>query len=223
MEQTHQEYVDYYRVRTERANEAGIYKESTAIEKERHEAIAQCAALADFKEANEKGDFGNRLAAAQVRDKARARLQHYEETEQTIRAAGEEATIALAEKPRDVMDLMTRIGEIENTTSINLIVDSATDNFYDAFRQLETIEMLEKADIPDEWRKKALARVEEMIAKETEDFAEATRRVQEYKPDWTMDYDLVWETRHRRRIPMDDDVVKRRIAEHKRLVGLGGA
>lgn len=223
MEQTHQEYVDYYRVRAERANEAGIYKDSAAIEKERADAIADCAELADFEEVNEKGDFGNRLAAAQVRDKARARLKHYTDTEQVIRAAGEEATIELASKPQDVMDLMTKIGEIENRTSINLIVDSAVDNFYDNFRELETIEVAQKADVPDEWKEKLLARAEEIVAKETEDFAEITRRVREYKPNWEMDYDLIWETRHRRRIPMDDDVVKRRIAEHKRLVGLDGA
>lgn len=225
MEQTHQEYVDYYRVRAGRANEAGIYPESAAIEKERADVLASLADLAGFKEANEKGDFGNRLAAAQVRDKARARLKHYTEIEETIRAAGEQETLDLAATPRDVMDLMTKIGEIENRTSINLIVDAATNEFYDAFLHLERIEVWEKADVPDEWKQKDLARVQETIAKETADFAETMRRVREYKSDWTWDDALVWETRHRRRIPVPDDTVKRRIAENRRLVGLdkGGA
>jgi hypothetical protein len=226
MDQTHREYVDYYRVRAGRANEAGIYPESAAIEQERYEALAACGELGDFKEANEKGDFGNRLAAAQVRDKARARLKHYHETEQTVRAAGEEATVAAAtaragQKPRDVMDLMTAIGEIENRTSINLIVDAATDEFYDAFDALEDIEVWEKAEVPDDWKRKDLAMVEKTIAQETADFAEATRRVREYKADWTLDHALVWEARHRRLIPVGDQTIKGRIPEHKRLVGLG--
>ncbi len=158
-----------------------------------------------------------------MRDKARTRLKHYQEIEQTVRAAGEKATIATAEKPRDVMDLMTSIGEVENQTSINLIVDSATDEFYDAFSEIGTIEVFEKADIPDDWKQKALAKVAEMIAEETKDFAETTRRVREYKADWTMDHALVWETRHRRRIPMSDDTVEHRIPDHKRLIGMGGA
>lgn len=222
MDQTHQEYVDYYRVRAERAAENPIYVDTAPIEKERADALATCARLADFAEVNAKGDFGNRLAAAQVRDKARARLAHYRETEETIRAAGEKATLEMAATPQDVMDLMTKVGEIENQTSIDIVVDMATNEFYDAFDTLESIEVLENADVPDEWKKKDLATVATTIEAETEDFKEVTRRVREYKGDWTFDHTLVWETRHRRRIPMSDDVVRRRIEEHKRLIGMKG-
>jgi hypothetical protein len=222
MDQAHQEYVDYYRVRAERAADNPMYVDTAPIEKERADAIAACAQLADFAEANATGDFGNRLAAAQVRDKSRARLAYFTEVEEPIRAAGEQAAIDLAAKPMDVMDLMTKVGEIENKTSIAVIVDQATNEFYDAFDALESIEVLEKADVPDEWKKKDLANVAATIADRTERFEETTRRVREYRSDWTFDHALVWETRHRRRIPMSDDVVKRRIEEHKRLIGMTG-
>lgn len=216
------DYVDYYRVRAERAAESGHYPASAAVERERYEAIASCEHVEEFEAKNAAGDFGNRLGVAQARDQASIRLKHYRETKQDVRAAGQQAILDMLEGVGDVQDLITKLGEAENAASLAITIDGMADRVADDIPRLEALEVLERAEVPDKWREERERSAAAIRASAAESFAEQSARNREYQPDWRLDYTLVREDRHRRVIPLPDAVLERRLAEHPGLVGLDG-
>jgi hypothetical protein len=44
--------------------------------------------------------------------------------------------------------------------------------------------------------------------------------VRNWDPDWKFNFDLIWEERHRRLIPVPDEIVKKRIEQFKRYRGI---
>ncbi len=44
--------------------------------------------------------------------------------------------------------------------------------------------------------------------------------MRKFVPDYVPDYDVLWQTRHRRRFPLADDIVAEKIAAHKRYRGI---
>lgn len=43
---------------------------------------------------------------------------------------------------------------------------------------------------------------------------------QKWQPDWKFDVDLIWEDRHRRLIPVPDELVEKRIQQFKTYRGI---
>lgn len=221
MEQRHQEYIDYYKLRLKKYEGNPLYPNTYASEKALYDAIAGAADLNDFKTRLEAGNLANKNAHALVKDQETARLRHYREINEPIRAKESERILAVIDSFTQVMDMITATNEIRQKVSLEISVDGFIDYFYSDFLALENLEVEQKADIPSFWKKEAEENAREMVEDARALYNETTLpRAREWDPHWKFNHDLVWEDRHRRVIPVKDETIRRRIAEHKAYLGL---
>ena len=217
MEQRHAEYLAYYKARLKRYENNPLYPLTYQAEKNLFEAFAACATLEEFK--TRIGDLPLRCAIALVKDQETARMKFFEEIREPIRAKYCRMRIEAAEKVRDVMELtetMTGLGHREN---LELAVDGFAGNLYFDFTWLENMEENTTIEVGEPWKSECSKYAKEDLAEHRRLFRENTLpRAREWDPAWKMNYDLVWEDRHRRLIPAPDDAVKRRIEEHRRYL-----
>lgn len=217
MDQRHKDYIDYYAVRFKKYEGSAIYKNTYKTEKALYEGIKSSATLEEFGEKEKKEELTLKNAKALTKDQATYRLQVFRELEEKIRAQGPDTIVQKVDSFKDVMELATRVSEIMHRNSIEISVDLLTGNFYSDFIALENIEVWEKAEVPARWK----GRLKKFIDDQIEGMKKVWRevripRAREWDPKWKMDYENVWESRHRRLIPMKDTTVKRRIEEHKK-------
>ncbi|MCL4236375.1 MAG: hypothetical protein KJ042_17870, partial [Deltaproteobacteria bacterium] len=59
----------------------------------------------------------------------------------------------------------------------------------------------------------------ETQARTAEMAATSREGVRKFVPDYSPDWDALWQTRHRRRLPLPDDTLRRRITEYRRAIG----
>ncbi|EPG76080.1 hypothetical protein LEP1GSC058_0308 [Leptospira fainei serovar Hurstbridge str. BUT 6] len=223
MEKMHEEYAAYYNARMRRFEGNPLYSRSFIAEKRMSDAIAGCSKLEDFRLIVEKEHPEVQCAIALVKDQETARLAHFKRTEEPIRAISSERILKEIDEAKSAMDVPTIISKIDQEVSILITVDNFISGFYFDFTAIENLIVAEaiKDEVPKEWYQE----VTDSIAEQIKDHAELFRKTtlpnnRNYKPDWNYDYGLIWEIRHRRNIPFPDDVVKRRIEDHKRLIGI---
>jgi len=223
MEKRHEEYNAYYYARMKKFEGNQLYPLSYAAEKRMYEAISGCEKLEDFRGIIEKDHPEVQCAIALVKDQETARLALFKKMEEHVRALSPERILKEIDKAKTAMDVATIIPEIDQKVSVLISIDNFISGFYFDFTAIENLVVDEaiKDDVPKEWRDE----IEENIKEQIHDHGELFRNTtlpdrRNYKPDWNYDYSLVWETRHRRTIPFPDQVVKRRIEEHKRLTGI---
>lgn len=221
MEQRHQEYLEYYRVRMEKYRNEPIFANSFAAEKAICDALESSASLEEFKEKMEQGQLALNNARAQVYDKETARKKMYDELAEKVRVRAPERILDILGTATSDMDLISKVNKIETDTNIEISIDLFTSVFYSDFLMMENLEVWENADIPSEWKKEfddwARERVEEDRKVWKEQYI---RRAREWKPDWEFNVDLIWEDRHRRVIPVPDEIITKRIAQFKKLKGI---
>jgi hypothetical protein len=223
MEKRHEEYIAYYNARMKKYEGNPLYARSYAVEKKMYEAILRCAKLEDFRSVIEKDHPEVQCAIALVKDQETARLAHFKKMQETVRALSPERILKEIDQAKTAMDVATMIPKIDQEVNILVAADNFMSGFYFDFTALENLAVDEaiKNDVPKEWQKEIAGSIDEQLKEHRELFQNTTlpdRR--NYTPDWIYDYSLVWETRHRRTIPFPDAVVKRRIEEHKRLIGI---
>ncbi len=215
-----QAYEGYYRARVRKYEGNPLYPNALAAEKALYDALVSAKTGDEFK----KKLFGENLhlknAIALVRDQETARLKYYEEIKETIRANGPRMILAELDSIEDVTQLTTRVNELHNKNSVEISVDELLDEFYSDFTALENIEVYEKAEVPARWEAEFCAAAKEMREAEKKDWRESVApNARNWDPNWKINYDKLWEERHRRRIPIPDESLKRRIAEHKLATG----
>ncbi|MBX7058685.1 MAG: hypothetical protein K1X75_11525 [Leptospirales bacterium] len=221
MDQRHQDYIDYYKARMKKYEGNPLYPHSYAAEKAIYEALASCKELAEFKSKLEAGKLNLKVALALVKDQETAEKKHWEELKEPIRAAGCQRILDVIDSFDDVMQMIDATNLLRQETSKLISVDGFADYFYSDFIGIENIEEDEKGEVPARWRKERDEAVRHAYEEAHKLFREVTLpRAREWKPDWQMDHDLVWEDRHRRLIPIPDESVKRRIPEHKKYLGI---
>jgi len=224
MEQRHQEYVDYYRARLARAEaNAALYPHTVEAERALFEAISTAPDLEGFRERERAGQLSLRCAIARIRDVERAEADLYLELEETVRARPYLEVLRLLDEspPRTVEDLTTLVSSTHDRFNREITRDETLrDDFWGEWKVLEDIECDEQAEVPERWRdergRSVAAERERGALHWRERIADVRKFVPDYEPDWQ----LLWEMRHRRRIPLADKVVARRIADHRRYVGV---
>jgi hypothetical protein len=220
MDERHSDYVAYYEARMKKFEGSELYKESALTEKALYEAIASCEKLEDFKEKLEAGNLHVKNAIALIKDKEKGFRDLYLKIKEVIRAKAAEQILEKVDEIETVEDLTTFVTEIETKNSIAISVDEFTDEFYYDFDVLESIEVRKNAEVPDEWKKDIDEKVQDMIAKGREDWKESVvPNARNWDPNWSFNYDLIFEERHRRKIPFPDEIVKKRIDQHKEYRG----
>lgn len=221
MDQRQQEYLEYYRVRMEKYRDNPAYTNSFQSEKAICDALETSADLNGFKEKMEAGQLALKNAQALTRDKETARKKMYDELLEKIRVQAPERILEIVDQTTSDMDLISKVNHIETENNIEITIDMFTSLFYSDFIQLENLEVWENADIPAEWKKEyaewARERVEEDRKLWNENYL---FRAREWKPGWEFNFDLIWEDRHRRVIPVPDTMITKRIEQFKKLKGI---
>ncbi|MBD3360397.1 hypothetical protein GF366_01190 [Candidatus Peregrinibacteria bacterium] len=219
MDQALKEYIEYYRARMKRYENNPMYINSYETEKALFEAISSCETLKEFKE--KVGDLPLKNAIAFVKDKNKALKELYDKLNEPVRGGSTKEileTIDEAEINSD-MDLVNFLADIEQKHSRLILKDElGITEFIGDIDMLENIETWENADVTDEFEEEVNEKSPKEARKEGQkDWEERVLpKIRDWFPDWEIDYDAILnEERHRRKLPYPDDVVKKRIEQHK--------
>ena len=220
-QQQQSEYTQYYEARMKKYEGNPMYANSYQTEKALYELMRD----AKSKEEYQEKFFGEKLniknAIALVKDRETARLNHLKEIKEDIRAKGPESILAEADGFENEHDLTTRCNELNQKNSVEISVDGLVDHFYSDFLALEHIEVAMKAEVPDRWKQEQQDYIKSEIEEGKKDWQERVLpNAHQWQEGWTLNYDLIWQERHRRKIPIPDESIKRRIEEHKKYRGL---
>ena len=198
-----------------------MYKNSYETEKALYELMRD----ATSKEEYQKKFFGEKLniknAIALVKDREAARLKHYTEINEPIRARGSQEILDVVDSFESEAEITTEIPKLQQKNSVSVSVDGFADYFFDDFPVLESLEVARRAEVPDRWKSEQESYIKDTIAKGIKDWQELViPNARQWDPAWSFDYSLLEEDRHRRKIPVPDSVVKRRLEEHKEYRGI---
>lgn len=224
MDQRLADYVEYYRARLAslQAN-ATLYPHALAAEQAMFEAISTAPDLATFGERVHGQGLHVACAVGRVRDVHTAEAKFFDERGEVARAAPHHEVLrALDERPPATpQDLVTMVSEILDRWNLRISADEMLrDDLWNDFKILEDIEAYRVAEVPPNWRAERQASAERELGRNREHFERVTlpeRR--KFVPDWAPDWGPLVESRHRRCFPVADDVLERRIAGHRELLG----
>ena len=221
MDTRHKEYTEYYKSRMLKYEGNPMYENSYKTEKDLYEAIANSSSLEEFrKELNEK-NLAVKNAIALVKDKETARKKHFEEIKEFIRLKAPVRILEITDSIQNETELIQKSNEIESEVSIEISVDLFTDIFYSDFPMLENIEVWQTAEVPEEWKRDLNNYITEALVQGRETWEkEIIPNARNWKPDWTFDFDLISEERHRRLIPVSDETTEKRIEQFKKYRGI---
>ncbi|HBS06821.1 MAG TPA: hypothetical protein DEA96_17760 [Leptospiraceae bacterium] len=221
VDQRQKEYTEYYYARMKRYEGNPMYRKSYATEKALYELMRD----AKTKEEYQKKFFGEKLniknAIALVKDRETARRDHYRKIKEPIREKGSQEILDVVDSFQSEAEISTEIPKLQQKNSVAISVDGFADYFFDDFPVLESLEVARRADVPSRWKDEQAAYIKDTIAKGRADWQErVVPNARQWDPSWSFDYALIQEERHRRRIPLPDSVVKRRLPEHKEYRGI---
>lgn len=222
MEIRHQEYIDYYHVRMKKYENNSLYPHSYQSEKELYDAIANSKDLEEFGRKVEEGNLAVENAIALVKDQETARKNLYQELKEKIRLHAPLRILDVVDTVTTDTELVNSVSEIEGEVNVEITLDLFTDQIYHDLMILEEIEVYQKAEVPDEWKKEInQEHPQELIDQGRKDWMDhVLPNAQQWDPHWQYDFDLIWEDRHRRLIPIPDQVLKKRIEQFKSYRGI---
>jgi len=209
-----EDYKAYYKVRMDRYENDPLFPHSFQSEKALFEAIDSCSELSEFRD--KIGNLMTENAKALVKDKASARLNHYTDLEETIRATAPRRILDSVDSAADVNAIAQISSEIEQEVSNEI----SADGFYDVVGSdliplLEELDITKNARIPSQYepeRQRTIADLENSIRERILDTKE---QANQWKAGWNFDLSIIWETRHRKKIALDDSQLEKRLTELK--------
>jgi hypothetical protein len=211
-----QEYKDYYRARYERIAGNPRYPNSIASEKKLYDAMASCNELEEFKD--KIGNLNELNAVALVLDQETIRNEEYTNLKEDVRALGPQRIVKRCESATTVQEVITITLEESNKNSIEISMDEAVREFND-WIHLENIEIYSKAQVPDRWKADHASNVEASKNRLKDIFDDLEKNNNPWQEGWKIDFDLIWEERHRRLLPFSDGTIKKRLEETKAITG----
>lgn len=184
-----------------------------------YEAIASCEKLEDFRDKMMTGNLNVKNAIALAKDQATARKAHYEALKEVIRQKGPEEILSKVEKAQTDIDLANLLAEIEQKNSLEISVDEFLSGFYGNFKLLEDLEVYKNAEVPAEWKDERQLGIERDSKAVKESIESDEENAQSWQQGWQYKFEQLWEERHRRKIPVPDASLEKRIAEIKAILG----
>ncbi|UKN01156.1 hypothetical protein K6119_15610 [Paracrocinitomix mangrovi] len=216
MDQLLVDYKAYYKARMDRWEGNPLYPNSYQSEKALFEAMNSCNELIEFKD--KIGDLNIKNAIALVIDKETARLKHFEELQETVRALGPKFTLERIGNASTDIEVAQIATEAEHEAMILISVDLMIDHFYsDIIPRLETLQMLKTIEGAEKYQSDIDYSIQEEIRLIKENVQLLEDNAQNWQQGWKFNPDLVWEFRHRRKIPLPDEVLQKRMNEYKTL------
>ncbi|MCB1170212.1 MAG: hypothetical protein KDK25_07755 [Leptospiraceae bacterium] len=216
-----QEYAEYYLARMKKYEGNPMYRNSFETEKALYELMRDAKTREEYQEKFFKGKLNIKNAIALVKDREAARLKHYQEIKETIRARGCQEILDRVDSFESEAEITTEIPRMQQKNSVEISVDGFADYFYSDFPVLESLEVARRAEVPERWKQELEDYVNTTLEEGRKDWQETVLpNARQWKPDWKFDYALLEEQRHRRKIPLPDSVVERRKKEHKEYRGI---
>jgi hypothetical protein len=199
-----------------------LYPHSYQSEKELYDAIANSKDLEEFGRKVEEGNLAVENAIALVKDQETARKNLYQELKEKIRLHAPLRILDVVDTVTTDTELVNSVSEIEGEVNVEITLDLFTDQIYHDLMILEEIEVYQKAEVPDEWKNEInQEHPQDLIDQGRKDWMDhVLPNAQQWDPHWQYDFDLIWEDRHRRLIPIPDQVLKKRIEQFKSYRGI---
>jgi hypothetical protein len=211
------DYMLYYEARMKRRQQTDIYSHSYLSEKAIYELVASCNSMEDIQaRAAEFRALSVQNAIALVKDQEMYRKQVYEDCKEFIRAEAPAAILEMIDSMQVDMEIVEMVNRVHQKNSIDITLDQLTAMFYSDFTAMENIEVYKQARIPEEWRAACDGYAQDSMDSGKKLWRETQLpEARNWQPGWTLNYDLLHETRHRRLIPVNDVELEKKIALHK--------
>ena len=208
------DYKSYYKARMDRYENDPLFNYSYQSEKALSEAMDSCQELIEFKD--RIGDLNIKNAIALVKDQETARLAHYTALQENIRSLGPTWILEKIDTAADANDVVTISMEMDQKASIAISIDGFIDAVYgDLIPLLENLEVMEKAEIPAQYEQDRQSQVEGIKTDIKSTITDLHNQAKDWDATWQLNLDLVWEFRHRKKIPLSDEMLQKRINELK--------
>lgn len=222
MEKRHQEYLEYYQARLKKYENNPLYSHSYESQNALYQAIAASKNLEEFGQKVEEEQLSLKSAIALVKDKETARKNFYQDLKEEIRSHAPLRILEIVDSVKTEAELVNTVTEIEGEVNIEITLDLFTQEISHDLMMLEEIEVYQNAEVPDEWKKEINQDYpQELIDQGRKDWVEmVVPNAQRWDPNWKFNLDLIWEERHRRLIPIGDEVLKKRVEQFKTYRGL---
>jgi hypothetical protein len=105
---------------------------------------------------------------------------------------------------------------MDQKASLAITVDGFMDAIWsDLIPILENLEVIEKTVIPSQYENDRQRQIRDIKEQLRSTISDLHRQAQDWKPGWQLNLELVWEFRHRKKIPLSDEVLQKRINELK--------
>jgi hypothetical protein len=209
-----EEYLDYYRVRAAKYVGSPIYQQTAANERALLEAFERAPTIEEA--APDVVACSQRAAAALVIDQERARAAFYDEIDEPFRARASREVLAAVEGLSDPVEVVNVAASVRAAAQNAEVVDELVRSFESDLDALELLEVYTSPDIPQRWQADYAQAAADTVAGLARVWREERLpAARQWDPAWTLRYETLWETRHRRRIPFSDEMLGRRIAEHR--------
>ncbi|MCK9150424.1 hypothetical protein [Methanobacterium alcaliphilum] len=222
MNQRHQEYVEYYQSRLKKYEDNPLYPHSYNSEKALYDAIYNSEDLEEFGLKLEKENLAVKNAIALVKDQETARKNLLIKLKEEIRLHAPLRILDIIDSMETDVELVNAISEIEGEVNVEIILDLFTDQLRYDLMVLEEIEVYQSAEVPEEWKKEINHdNPQKIINQGRNDWKEEILpNARNWDPQWNYNFDLIWEERHRRLIPIPDEVLEKRIEQFKIYRGI---
>jgi hypothetical protein len=210
------DYRDYYWSRARRSAANPLYPETAAAERAMAEAVDAASSIDDLRAT--AIELSTEMGRALARDQANARAAVYAETAETVRAQGPAEVLAGVGTAPDAPALASLLAAIEQRTSTAVTDDELTRLWAMSLTTLENVEVWRTAEVPDRWRADLETYASEAVAAERDSWSQVETEGRRHQSAWSFDPKLARAERHRRLVPIADEVFDHRLAEHGSLI-----
>lgn len=208
------DYKAYYKVRMERYENDPLYLNSYQSEKALYDAMNSCSELSEFKE--KIGDLNIKNAIALVKDQETARLNHFNLLEEKVRALAPGWILEKIDSASDANGVVTISSEMEQKASVAITLDGFIDFIWlDIIPLLESLEVTKKADIPAKYENDRQAEINDIENSIRQRLSDTISEARNWDPNWLLNLNLVYEHRHRKKIPLSGQILEKRLTELK--------
>lgn len=212
------DYIEYYKIRMQRYESDTIFAYSYKTEKALYDCIASVKSMEELQQskASEFGKLAVENGIALAKDEAACRLAFYKKEKEEIYAKGQQELLEKITAATEAYSIATIVNEVMSKNNIEITIDTLWPiDFFSMIDVLEKIEICQKAIVSDNW-KADIQQLEKGYIQHIQDQTKASlKSIRNYKPDWKINYEILWEHRHRKKNPLPDSMLKQRIAEHQ--------
>lgn len=219
MDKILEDYKAYYLTRSKRYANNPHFKRSAQAEKNLSDAMQACSSMNDAMGGGEMAKLAQLCATALLLDQSQYRNEVYTELKETIRAKGHANLLSKCSSIDNTTDLVRESTEILLNNSKEISEDLGTVSYFkSSLSKLEEIEEYENAEVPSGYQdemKRGAARSKEELKNS---LATSQEEFRKYHPNYQFNWDILWEDRHRRMIPLPDDILTKRINQIKNII-----